>query len=331
MHFINQISYLIVTPLIIFITAIFLLSSIEQTWFFFTALMFFCFITPRYQCFETSLEIVVVSIIIVLLYFLFHWIHPILPAVICTALLIMSIFVFVGYQYPKYYFLSLLINLFVLVFAFFLPQSNHIESNAISMVYGALLILLLRIIFWPYFSRSETTFFFRKAIRVLKTLQDEIYACFLQAEYVDSEYLFERRIHSEKRRFALCIEKLKEVDDKNTMLIKLENIYALLLDAAQLRRRVSDHTIFELCQHELKSLLIALDHLFLTLERSITTSQCLDQDFLTREINQLESMFQSILQVTAREPIIFLLFIYHLKVLREEIKGWPNLIWSYDD
>lgn len=135
-------------------------------------------------------------------------------------------------------------------------------------------------------------------------LSRDIFACLLQAEYIDNVYLFERRLHESKRKSLLCLAKLRES--------KLDTLFDLLMDMALLRHRVSDHTIFSLCANELSAISEELSKIFLEMGGVVR-----DEIALAEKIQLFEDMFHHVLSVTAREPLAFLLFIASLKAFRK--------------
>ena len=147
----------------------------------------------------------------------------------------------------------------------------------------------------------------------LAALSREIFSCFIQPEYPDYLYLFERRIH---------VQKMKIIKHLNTPFPRVYYIFESLLDCAQLRWRVKDHTTFTLCQDELTSIRNELDQIFMQMAKQIT----IETSNLTQKIERLEENYHHVLKATAREPLVFLLFIFGLKNMNEEIKKYGEAI-----
>lgn len=144
----------------------------------------------------------------------------------------------------------------------------------------------------------------QKTARALDLLSRDIFACFLQPDYIDNVYLFERRLHESKRKSLLCLARMRER--------KLDTLFDLLMDMALLRHRVSDHTIFSLCSSELSAISEEISKLFLEMSGIVR-----DEIVLAEKIQLFEDMFRHVLNVTAREPLAFLLFIASLKAFRK--------------
>ncbi len=165
----------------------------------------------------------------------------------------------------------------------------------------------------------------------LISLQRDIFSCFLEDTYADNIYLYERRIHLQKAkcmRALLQLTRLQTPTEKNSF----SPLFDLMLDYAQLRWRVSDHTIFTICHDELAAINQAIITVLqqkqqqMTPPRSLTlqTQPSLQQPMIDTEalavaIDRFEENYQQVLQVTAREPLAFLLFIYSLKAFSKQI------------
>lgn len=232
-----------------------------------------------------------------------------LVTVICT---------YLGQCYPAYFFPAFLVNLFAILAN--AMDTPHAQGIGLPMLVGLMIALLPQLLFWPYYQRDELQFNIVKALHYLRMLNRELFACFLQPDYADNIYLYERRIHEQKNKFLQTILKLrslvaiKEKMTPPTILAKLDLIYDTVLDYGQLRRRVTDFTLFAVCSRELLALSQAIDQA-LTLKPSVQANAK-----LLAAINQFQAINQNVLQVTAREPLALILFIASLTALRDEIQ-----------
>src|SRR3990167_5161070 len=100
------------------------------------------------------------------------------------------------------------------------------------------------------------------SIKNLILLNAQIFESFLQEDYQENIYLYERRLHEEKNHCLRGLDLLwKKVEGKTakSLLLKYDFLYAIMLDYAQLRDRVIDHTVFSLCQNELQDIMKAMN------------------------------------------------------------------------
>lgn len=240
---------------------------------------------------------------------------------------------FLDYSYQFF-----LINLFAILACGFAPSELENLERSIFVFIGFVVGLFAQIIWWPISAKDNLYRFLQTAIFNLKQLNSDIFTCFFQVEYSDNIYLFERRIHEAKNKFIQSIgfarkaykSKAKKMSEDERSRIeeslrKTDKLFDILLDCAQLRRRVSDHTIFLLCVEELKTIAVEIDNALTEIMRKLRNRNYQLQSLkLSPQITRLEDSYQNILRVSAREPLVFLLFIFSLKELENEITAWQK-------
>lgn len=128
--------------------------------------------------------------------------------------------------------------------------------------------------------------------------------CLLSNGYVINQYVYERRLHVARRR-------LMQVVLSNKAGLALQ---AALLEVTQLRYRVSDFSEFELCSVELRALYDALSACFLTLGRRGDLEEALQ--WLETAMQQFEGIGEHVLKVSARDPLVYTLFLGGVDELR---------------
>ncbi|TAK77924.1 MAG: hypothetical protein EPO11_01965 [Gammaproteobacteria bacterium] len=227
--------------------------------------------------------------------FLARLIAPFTPFLALYLFLVTAITVFIAQQDTDYFFSTFIVALFAIV-ASIRPVS--LELIAI----GTFIVLIGQVLCWYFFRDIERRVRVWLLWRRLRLLTQDVFSCFLEPGYASHVYLFERRLHLQKKRFMRALKVLP--------VKKLETLYNIILDAAQLRRRVEDHHLFSVCASDLQGIAEALNQLF---SRRGSVAQ------LTEKIRRLEETYQHVLQVTAPDPVVFLLFIASLKALAEEI------------
>lgn len=143
-----------------------------------------------------------------------------------------------------------------------------------------------------------SNFFNNKPAKQLESLNNKIFSCFLEPDYPQNEYLYERRLHMQKNK---CIKKIRNTHSF------YEKLFIIMLDYAQLRQRVSDHHTFSLCRVELIAIQQAINHL-LQSPAKLNYIETFEE-----KINRFEDIYQNVLRVTAPDPLVFMLFIDSLR------------------
>lgn len=257
---------------------------------------------------------------------------------ISTSLPLLSIYLFLviilGFfcmrRYPAYFFPVFMIVLFT-VLAVSLPVSlNDLLNRLTAITDGFLIVFLCQFIFLYRFKENEWQFWLFKSIQQLSLLTQEIFSCFLNPEYQEHYYLFERRIHLKKNALMTCMLNLWSSKVQNKIQLEsLDTIFNLTLSCGQLRKRISDHTTFSLCQEELTEILKAFSNEYLVIMKilNLKKKKKNPQNPNLREgIKKLEDNYMQVLQVTAREPLAFSLFIANLKKLQQQIAAFEGLV-----
>lgn len=238
-----------------------------------------------------------------------------------------------GYYYQRLCLASFIINVFA-IFALSLPLSSVDNIARIGFIAaGTGIVLCCHIVTtWPFAMRA-LRLSVTQAIASFAALSNQVFMCFLQQDYQEAIYLFEARLHYKKLRFLQAQDKIRfctHVSRKHRAIIakllaNFARLHDIMLDCAQLRYRVSDQTVFQICDNELSMIATSLHTL---LSRMVTTRRCLaaqqnqltdDSDAFAASITQLEDNYYHVLQVAAHEPLGFLLFIHSLKALQQEI------------
>jgi hypothetical protein len=236
-------------------------------------------------------------------------------------------------RYPHYFLTAFIINLFAIVSAGLpatMPDSGY---RFIFILMGAAIALIFQVLFYFHFVINEWHGFIMVTLRQLKKLNTEMFSCYLQPEYIDNIYLYERRIHLQKNKCVTSITSLldmtpliekslpeKERNQHQLAQKKFDEVYDLLLDCSQLRRRVSDHTTFTICSEELTAICQEIERLFEGLMAVVMGKKFFPHiNMLQEKIQRLEETYNHVLQVSAREPLVFLLFIFSLKALSNEM------------
>ena len=218
--------------------------------------------------------------------------------------------VYFSQRYTRYSLAFFIINLFALLSGCF-PPPHHEEAQCLLFISeGAAMTLLFQFLFWPGYKKGESSALFLIAMQSLKNLNQDIFACFLQSDYADNKYQYEKRLHDQKMRFMQTISQSKKIGKK--LAGELTTIFEILLDCAQLRGRVSDFSIFQVCATELAAIFEAMDKLFLA-------TAPIDTERLNDCIQRLEESYQHVLSVTAKEPLPFMLFIASLRAFSQSI------------
>lgn len=318
---IKRIINLIVVALAAWLLSFFL--NLNTSWFLYVAFLL-SLIPLDTSIFKQLCVVVLTGCILVLSVALssvlvFHWI-AIIAILLITFLCMLAVLSLKKYRYPIF-----LINLtFVLILCLppVLLTPNMLLGKSIAL--GALVAALGQLVLMANYKKDQANSWFKTTVSALEELTGEIFSCFQQS-YKDNQYLYEHRLHDAKIKFLQALNQLRRFSNAdNLKIIKLENLFTILIDCSQLRARITDFTIFEVCRADL----IAIEKIMRQLLQGIRQHHDLEEvrnhpnietTALLALIAQFEGTYQSVLRVTAHEPLVFLLFILDLKAFSEVI------------
>jgi uncharacterized membrane protein YccC len=225
-------------------------------------------------------------------------------------------------RYPNYNYPLFLITTYTLIAAYF-PTSS-INLRAMNIALGISIVLISQIIFLPILNRVRWQTLLATTARQLEELTQEIFTCFLEADYAENKYLFEHRIHVQKNKVLYILNQLKKAAStkpQHDKINQLRNLYILLIDAGQLRNRIKDYSVFQVCHTELLKIKNAIKKNLAEVSKTYKNASEVDTNDFSEHLIQLEDNYTHVLQVAAPDPLAILLFIITLKNLRDELEG----------
>jgi hypothetical protein len=220
---------------------------------------------------------------------------------------------YAGFLYPGFFYPLIIVNLLTLL-------ARYQPSLWLILVVTGV-ILLWQLLNVPRYIPRVRRRLLIKSMQRLNALNKEVFSCFLQLDYPDNVYVFEKRLHTCKRRYLLVVRYLRSVEAISSgekYSEKVDALFDIVMDLAQLRRRVSDHTVFGLCTSEMTEVSEEMSQLLL----KIGKSKKIDVELFEEKIELFERNFNHVLKVAAREPVAFLLFIASLKMFAKECEGF---------
>jgi hypothetical protein len=251
----------------------------------------------------------------------------IMPLFVLYLAIVTFVSAYIMQRNPNYFYPVLIINLLIITSGMvFSPLVSGIE-RAEFVLLGTAIACGCQLIFLPFFLRSETQSLVMRCLVQMEKLENDIFSFYLNPDYSENVYLFEHRMHKQKNKCMQLLLSLHELESKkiktSPTVIILEQIFDSLLAIAQLRHRVTDHTIFAVCFNEMNAIHEEITknmHEMLAVYRH--KNPYMNTSGLQDKIERLEENYQTVLQVTSREPMMFLLFITSLKSLQREIEAF---------
>ncbi len=228
---------------------------------------------------------------------------------------------FCGWQNRQYFFAAFILILLPLLAAFSPASLNEALERSALIFLASFLVLSVRFFYFLY-QRSHSLFdakiiFFQK----LKKLYRLIFYSSGSKRPLFSPELEESHFQIA---WSDCLSALLTCKAKVTPAYRahLDRIWDITLSLGSLRYRLTDFSVLRMSQDEIQALLKAL--LSIVDEELISPPRESDNspfEALQKAIQNFETLYQSMLQTVAKEPLVLLLFIQDLYALKEELEA----------
>ncbi len=205
-------------------------------------------------------------------------------------------------------------------------HETYTERTAIILL-GVVMAMVLQFIFWRILIIDNTERALKTAVTALRNTNHGIFDCLLSVDYPDNIYAYESQLHLHKRQFYAGLTTLRQMIVRlgaasnqyisAKKILALEAVYENMMDYAQLRWRVEDHTSYALCAPELRYIAMAI-HAVLA---HISNKSSFSLDQLEAAIDGMESVYQSVLKTAVQDPVAILLFIASLRGFLEKLSA----------
>lgn len=149
----------------------------------------------------------------------------------------------------------------------------------------------------------------RRYLWALDELQQTLFACYLEAREDGV-----RLAHAHDFLFA-ALRTLRRYWNQEE-LSAWERLYEAVLLLGQLRFRITDRTLFAVCQQELSDTSKALSALLQQAGRADMTKALAAYDQIKMNF---QGMYENVLRVTAKDPLVWQFFLMHLDAVSKEI------------
>lgn len=301
-----------------------------HTYWLLLALLSFSLITTETGFWRQQFKILCTGVVTTLSVFLVEVQNPILILMAIYLVIIVTLSFWL-YQTKKQDLVPILIvNLFTDIAAY--HHASFIENVYASfyILLGCVLVLIAQFIFLPYYWRDRFHAYYVDALIALAQLNQTIFNCLTQTTYSANEYYYERAIHLAKTQCLQALAKLRHIQMQHprknqsqlALLTELDQLYALMLNYAQLRWRIKDHAVFEVSALEMTAIAAQINYLLsrlLTHEPDEKLQAALTN--FDYKVERLEDIYNNVLLVAAREPLAFILFLNGIKAMRPTIEN----------
>lgn len=146
----------------------------------------------------------------------------------------------------------------------------------------------------------------KSSLQKLARLQKTFFACYFKRDYLTKQFFYEKIIHQQRLACLHAMQKMPQT---------VSSLMEIIFSLHQLRHRIKDYTIFEVCERELKE----IERVSTSLLTKLTHSQS-NLNLLLEKIHLLERIYHNTLRIVTPDPIVFLFFIQDLYSFHQSLR-----------
>lgn len=225
-----------------------------------------------------------------------------------------------------------------------ISRINKMENEFLYQLILFILVGLVLAVVIQFIFNHSYKYILLKTCQQFKLLAEEIFLCLIDPRFYEQQFFFERSLHTRKNQLLKSLVTLREivaekkVPEENVVSVaeKLEQhfdcLLAILLEISQLRHRVTEANVLQMCQEEMVQILLSVDQLFnviiIMIRNGINddTTQHTAIFECAKAIKFFEEKDQHVLRIATPEPMIFILFIASIRDLYNQLITISQLI-----
>lgn len=297
----------------------------QSVWLLFTAL-FFAHVTLERGLLTRTAIILVGGALAALVTLLGGVLAGNIVPVIGFLVLVTAACTWLGLKYDVCAYPVLLVNVAAVLSIYDVVSFSVAGERALAVLCGVLMAAVAQVVLVPHFKRDEYNRIRKITFYHLRHYATAVFDSLTSADYPDAVYYYERCLHKEKVKCMHGITALIRLEQEGMgepgfTATQIQNIFALLVDISQIRRRNSDHTAFALCAPELVNLEQVIVQLLDACARQNIEQLSQLLEVLQSRVMQLDDNLENIIKVAAREPVVFVLFRTALQKLYDDVEG----------
>lgn len=252
---------------------------------------------------------------------------------VLLAYLLILILLYMRYLHPRISNTKVFV-LFLFLTIVFANRTGQIESDlerASIIMLGVMIAMISQLLFWNALVGDNIERASKAAVFALRRLNHAVFNCLMSSDYVDNVYEYERQLHLYKRQFYSALSQFRtELPRLNSpfrqsffmeRIALIEGVYENVMDYAQIRWRIEDHSSYSLCSSELRDLETAVDARFISLGAALMKKPRpkSDENALLAALDRMKSVYDAVLSVSVQEPLAILLFMASLHGLNDKL------------
>jgi hypothetical protein len=234
--------------------------------------------------------------------------------------------IYIGLTYPGLWPSAFIASFYAVLSAGLQTNLDGAMQRFACIVAGFAIAILVQIVFTRGRLMADLRFTIADSLLRLAQLNQAIFSCYVTHNYQEEHFNYEKRLHASRGSFLYKINQARALLTKiassqqqkfAAILDSIEQCYEIFQSLGLLIQRVDDHSTFAVADKEFLALSGNVDTYLFQMAAEINTRKIKHQQstILSENIYELEELNRTVLQVVAKDPLVFMIFIQDMYAL----------------
>jgi hypothetical protein len=236
--------------------------------------------------------------------------------------------VYIGLTYPGLWPAAFVASFYAVLSAGLLTNLDGAMQRFCCIVLGFAISIVVQIVFTRIRVTADLRYALADSLLRLAQLNQAIFSCYVAHNYQEEHFDYEKKLHASRGSFLYKISQartllmhLKSSPQPKfaAMLDCIEQCYEIFQSLGLLIQRVDDHSTFAVADKEFLALSGNVDTYLRQMAAEINTLKIRHEEsaILSENIYELEEINRTVLQVVAKDPLVFMIFIQDMYALEK--------------
>jgi hypothetical protein len=234
--------------------------------------------------------------------------------------------IYMGLTYPALWPAAFIASFYAVLSAGLLTNLDGAMQRFCCIVLGFAIAIVVQIIFTRIRVTADLRSALADSLLRLAQLNQAIFSCYVAHNYQEEHFNYEKKLHASRGSFLYKINQarallthitLSQQQKFSAVVDCIEQCYEIFQSLGLLIQRVDDHSTFAVAEKEFLALSGNVDTYLRQMAAEINTLKIRHEEsaILSENIYELEEINRTVLQVVAKDPLVFMIFIQDMYAL----------------
>jgi uncharacterized membrane protein YgaE (UPF0421/DUF939 family) len=236
--------------------------------------------------------------------------------------------VYIGLTYHGLWPAAFVASFYAILSAGLLTNLDGSMQRFCCIVLGFAIAIAVQIVFGRIRVAADLRYALAESLLRLAELSQAIFSCYVAHNYQEEHFNYEKNLHACRGSFLYKISQARTLlthitssqqQEFSTVVGCIEQCYEIFQSLGLLIQRVDDHSTFAVADKEFLALSGNVDTYLRQMATEINTQKIRHEEYaiLSENIYELEEINRTVLQVVAKDPLVFMIFIQDMYALEK--------------